>query len=86
MVTNILRRGGAWRFAALDLLAASLSFGALGASQDTAEAHEGAGLCGTGWWPTATYMWQFTNPDGPHYHTWLLIDQTLYDHFCGYNP
>ncbi|MGH2607794.1 MAG: hypothetical protein ACRDHF_01785 [Tepidiformaceae bacterium] len=85
MLTTILRRGGAWRIAALGLFAASLSLGALTAPRDTANAHEGAGLCGTGYWPTATFWymwddWQFY--PGAHYHRWIVVGGGIHDEFC----
>ncbi|MEX0784266.1 MAG: hypothetical protein WD557_16620 [Dehalococcoidia bacterium] len=86
MVTTILRRGGAWRMAALVALAASiLSFALTGAS-DTADAHEGTGLCSTVDTPVADfqYMWDYIwEVPHSHYHTWQT-GGGLYDHWCYY--
>jgi hypothetical protein len=86
MFTTILRRGGAWRFAALGLLVASIGLVQLTAPEQEAEAHEGSGLCSTVDTPVADfqytweYIWEIPHS---HYHTWLT-GGGLYDHWCYY--
>ena len=84
MVSSILRRGGAWRFVALGLLAAGIfSFG-LTARPTTTAAHEGTGLCSTVSTPTAAFMYMWDDYlfyPGAHYHRWNTIGG-VYDQFC----
>lgn len=85
MVTNILRRGGAWRIAALVILAASiLSFGA--GRPTTVSAHDGDGWCDVWNTPVAQYLGQWTDwglYPSPHYHEWNTIGG-FYRHTCYY--
>ena len=76
MLTNILRRGGALRFAALGLLAASiLSFGLNGSNQpDEAHAH-GSGIlyCGTAPFAGNLFDYEYTTWDewpAINWHVW----------------
>jgi hypothetical protein len=76
VVSTILRRGGAWRFAALGLLAASiLSFGLNGPNQpEEAHAH-GSGFlfCGTTPFAGYTFLYEYTTWDeypSVNYHVW----------------
>jgi hypothetical protein len=83
MFTTILRRGGAWRIAALAVLAASiLSFGA--GRPATASAHVGTGLCGVTDTSVARYLGQYTDfgqYPSPHIHEWDTIGG-YYPHTC----
>ncbi|MGH2607797.1 MAG: hypothetical protein ACRDHF_01800 [Tepidiformaceae bacterium] len=92
MVTNILRRGGAWRIAALLLLAASImSFGLTGSDGvDSASAHQGqpGTYCGTANIPPILqYAGQLDvlYPDGwaDHFHKWTPAGTTdIYLAYC----
>jgi hypothetical protein len=85
MFTTILRRGGAWRIAALAVLAASiLSFGA--GRPASVNAHtDGQGLCSVISTPVAQYIGQYTNwtfYPGWHFHEWMTIGG-YHAEFCG---
>ncbi|MGH2607847.1 MAG: hypothetical protein ACRDHF_02050 [Tepidiformaceae bacterium] len=90
MASSILRRGGAWRFAALGLFAASiLSFGLNGSDgPEPAKAHVGLPqtLCGSENLIAAFYLGQFTVYEAPyffHFHEWEFPGPTHHDELCG---
>jgi hypothetical protein len=88
MVTTILRRGGALRFAALGLLTASiLSFGLSGSNQpDEAHAH-GSGFlyCGTTNFAGYEFQYEFTTWDewpAINYHRWWGASEGFFNVDC----
>ena len=93
MLTTILRRGGAWRFAALGLLAASiLSFGLNGPNHpETAQAHVGTPgpYCGSADIPPfavflGTYDWWIPEHNHwVHYHIWSFPGPSTTWYACG---
>jgi hypothetical protein len=89
MVTNILRRGVAWRFVALGLFAASLIalFTPPGGNSVAAHTGEAGTWCGSvDLPPVATFVTGWDNPwvvPVSHYHRWdVASDPDPYDHWC----
>ena len=88
MLTNKLRRGGAWRFVALGLFATSILAPFAPTGGNDAQAHTGTPgtLCGSVSTIAATYLGQYTIYAAPyyyHYHEWEFPGGEYHPELCG---